>query len=227
MIEAIIAIVIVTLVVFLTVRKKKSADKAIFAPAPNTAQPVKPAVAVEVKEPVVTAKPVVETVVVVAEKPVCCNNPLLPQDSVLKRHYLHYVQTMVTELYSARPSDATLLRHYHTDIAAKVAECVASEAALQHLIQAYEARPKVVTEPVVIVATETTTPVADIIEPVVATVTAAKVNRIPEDSVLRRHHLTQLHTQAAARLPARPSDSVLRRHYDALLSQKVKEQLVG
>jgi hypothetical protein len=218
MIEAIIAIVIVTLVVFLTVRKKKSADRAIFAPAP-TAQPVKPAVAEEVKEPVVAAKPVVETVAAVTvapEKPACCHNHVLPQDSVLNRHYLHYVQTMVTELHSASSS---------ADIATKVAESVASEAALQQLIQAYETRPKATTEPVSVQATETATPVAEIVEPVVATVTPAKVVRIPEDSVLRRHHLTQLHALAAARLPARPSDSVLRRHYDALLSQEVKKQL--
>jgi hypothetical protein len=126
---------------------------------------------------------------------------------------------MVTELHSAPPSEATLLRHYNSDIAAKVAECVTNEAALQQLILAYDAAKPVVTQVAQIVEPVVTA------EPVPVAIPSAKVVRIPEDSMLRRHYLTQIHALAAAKLPARPSDSTLRRHYDTLLAQEVTKQL--
>ena len=49
--------------------------------------------------------------------------------------------------------------------------------------------------------------------------------KLPQDSMLRRHYLTQLHAQVAANLPTRPTDSMLRRHYDTLLENEVKKQL--
>lgn len=44
---------------------------------------------------------------------------------------------------------------------------------------------------------------------------------IPEDSVLRRHFLTQLRSEIAAELPPPPTDSVLKRHYEQLLASKM------
>ncbi len=211
MIEIVIAIaIVILLVVFLTVRKKKTEARAVFAPAPAT--PVKTETVVEVKatqqvvvEPVAAAK---TDSAVTVEKTLA--NPLLPQDSVLKRHYVHHIHEMLIEL------------HYEGDIVAKVAECVASEVALQHLIQAYE------TKPVVEQVAQTLESVAvEVLAEPAPVLVSDKVTRIPEDSLLRRHYLTQIHALAAAKLPARPSDSTLCRHYDALLAQEVKKQLAA
>jgi len=41
---------------------------------------------------------------------------------------------------------------------------------------------------------------------------------LPEDSTLRRHYLTQLHSMIESLKSARPTDSTLSRHYDAMIS---------
>ncbi len=52
---------------------------------------------------------------------------------------------------------------------------------------------------------------------------------LPEDSILRRHFLTQLQSEIEATLFPRPSDSMLQRHYDALVAAEVENrlQLIG
>ncbi|MGR9044913.1 MAG: hypothetical protein ACU83N_06440 [Gammaproteobacteria bacterium] len=49
--------------------------------------------------------------------------------------------------------------------------------------------------------------------------------KIPEDSVLRRHFLTNLQSEIEASLFARPTDAVLQRHYDTLVMNEVKKRL--
>lgn len=44
-------------------------------------------------------------------------------------------------------------------------------------------------------------------------------SRIPEDSVLKRHHVASELGDILARMPRRPSDSVLRRHFDCSVQQ--------
>lgn len=48
---------------------------------------------------------------------------------------------------------------------------------------------------------------------------------LPEDSVLKRHFLTQLQREIEATLFPRPTDSMLQRHYDALVAAKVENRL--
>ena len=57
-------------------------------------------------------------------------------------------------------------------------------------------------------------------------VTACKV-MLPEDSMLRRHFLTQLQSEIEAALFPRPTDSVLQRHYDALVATELENRLAG
>lgn len=54
---------------------------------------------------------------------------------------------------------------------------------------------------------------------------AAKVRQLPEDAVLRRHFLAQIHSEIEAGLAPCPSDSVLRRHHQALVSAKLQQVL--
>ncbi|MDT4288920.1 hypothetical protein RO575_05080 [Methylomonas sp. MO1] len=48
---------------------------------------------------------------------------------------------------------------------------------------------------------------------------------LPEDSVLKRHFLTQLQSEIEATLFPRPTDSMLQRHYDALVAAKLENRL--
>ncbi|MDD1609443.1 MAG: hypothetical protein LUO95_02205 [Methylococcaceae bacterium] len=152
------------------------------------------------------------------------SNKNLPQDSMLKRHYLTHLRAMIISLSPPRPTDSALSRHYDTQIAAKIEQCLNDDSAMEQLIFHYEhdkktpARP-VVKEPQPIIASspkpETSDETAVLVEQI-------NVSSLPEDSMLRRHYLTHLHAQAAANLPPRPTDSMLRRHYDTLLENAVK-----
>jgi len=48
---------------------------------------------------------------------------------------------------------------------------------------------------------------------------------IPEDSVLRRHYITQLRSEIELELCPRPTDFNLQRHYDTLVAEKLECRL--
>jgi hypothetical protein len=50
-------------------------------------------------------------------------------------------------------------------------------------------------------------------------------SKIPEDSVLRRHFLTNLQAGIEATFAPRPTDSVLKRHHDALVAAEMENRL--
>lgn len=50
---------------------------------------------------------------------------------------------------------------------------------------------------------------------------------LPEDSVLRRHFITQLRSEIELELFPRPSDATLQRHYDTLVATKLKNRLIS
>jgi hypothetical protein len=54
-----------------------------------------------------------------------------------------------------------------------------------------------------------------------------EVNAIPEDSVLRRHYITQLRSEIEQGLSPRPTDFTLQRHYDALVSSELENRLAS
>ncbi len=119
----------------------------------------------------------------------------IPEDSVLRRHYLASQAAEIEARANPYPTDSVLRRHYETMNKAKFEACV------QQLSQ-----PK----PVVIQQVEKT---------------AVSVPKIPQDSVLRRHILTQLRSEIEASLFPRPTDSVLKRHYEALLESQLENKL--
>lgn len=49
--------------------------------------------------------------------------------------------------------------------------------------------------------------------------------RIPEDSTLKRHVLSQLRSEIEAELPPKPTDSALKRHYEGLVQAKLQQRL--
>jgi hypothetical protein len=49
--------------------------------------------------------------------------------------------------------------------------------------------------------------------------------KVPEDSVLRRHFLTNLQSEIESALFPRPTDSVLQRHYDSLVTAELENRL--
>ncbi len=65
-------------------------------------------------------------------------SPLLPQDSVLKRHYLTHVCAMIESLAPLRPTDSVLCRHYDSMIAAELGQCLSDKKAMEQLIHDYE-----------------------------------------------------------------------------------------
>ena len=50
---------------------------------------------------------------------------------------------------------------------------------------------------------------------------------LPEDSVLRRHFITQLRSEIELELFPRPTDATLQRHYDALVAAKLENRITS
>ncbi|MSP28648.1 MAG: hypothetical protein EXR80_09695 [Methylococcales bacterium] len=148
-------------------------------PADKVAAPAKPVVA----PPLAESKPLVaeQANKVVSLTP---ENSLLPQDSMLKRHYLTHLRAMIDSL-SPCPTDLALSRHHNTQITAVIEQCLNNEAAMAKLICQYGNCKKIPTAPAKVAETliqsETTSET-------VVSVTA----QIPEDSMLRRHYNAML-----------------------------------
>lgn len=102
----------------------------VTPPEPETAK-IEPSV-----KPQVSAKPqVTEAVVSPAEN---TDISLLPQDSILKRHYLTHLSTMIEAIAPPRPTDSVLCRHYDAMIVAEIDQCLNNKKAMEQLIHAYE-----------------------------------------------------------------------------------------
>lgn len=71
-------------------------------------------------------------------KEVECESSSLPQDSILKRHYLTHVCTMIESLAPPRPTDSVLCRHYDAMIVTQIDQCLNDKKAMEQLIHAYE-----------------------------------------------------------------------------------------
>ncbi len=257
-ISIVVFLVLIGLLIFFKIRKKKLANATPQAsnesskpvvqekpsvkaetPKPQPTEPVKPSVEQKpTPQPVAeTVKPVPVAKVVTVEqaKPVK-THALLPEDSSLKRHYVTQLQAMAIAVHGACPSDATLRRHYMAEIAAEVERCSDDKVALERLVQAYtQAKKSVVVEcveakptPVVETAPVVEVPAPAVVaEPVIneEAVNVCHCSKIPEDSTLRRHYLTQIKAQAMANLPPCPTDSTLRRHYQSLLDSEIAKLL--
>ena len=246
---SIVVLVLIGLLIFFKLRKKKLANTTPQASneSPKPVVQEKPSVKVETPKPQPeekpTPQPVAETakptpaakVVTVERAEPVKTHTLLPEDSTLKRHYVTQLQAMAIAVHGDCPFDATLRRHYMAEIAAEVERCLDDKAALERLMQAYQAKKSVVVEcveakptPVVETAPVVETPAPVVVaEPVIneEAVKVCQCSKIPEDSTLKRHYLTQIKAQAMANLPPCPTDSTLRRHYQLLLDSEIAKLL--
>lgn len=184
------------------------------APRPVPAQAVQQPAAAEVAPP--KAKPVAEPAVVSD----------IPQDSVLRRHYLAGRRAEKEARANPYPTDSVLRRHYdatHRLIldTPTVAEQVAPELpALQPAPAKVENRPVKAGRPSIEAAMDKKAGGS-------GGFNGANKASLPEDSTLRRHFLSQLRAEIERQLPPKPSDSVLRRHFEQLLQCELENRLAG
>lgn len=125
-------------------------------------------------------------------KPAFSSPDWLPEDSMLRRHYLTHLQAEKRPYVPSRPTDSMLRRHYDSMLATQ-----------QPTINA-QVPP---------ISTEQNKPMTA--TPLKAPAASSKILSIPEDSMLRRHFLSLLRSRIEADLPAQPTDSILRRHFES------------
>jgi hypothetical protein len=159
-------------------------------------------------------KPVAATI----EASTTGNNSLLPQDSILRRHYLTHLCNIVESLAPQRPTDSVLSRHYDAMLVAKLVQCSTNEKALAQLFHDYENNtPDAIVPPL-------TEPQAELTK-IVAT--EDNSSPLPQDSVQRRHYLAHLISMIESLTSPRPTDSVLIRHYEAILAANLVQCLTN
>jgi cyanate lyase len=152
------------------------------------------------------------------------NEAWLPEDSVLRRHYLTQLQTDREALTNPYPTDSMLRRHYETMIRMQLDWPSAQESREQAPVPQERAVEVAASEPSVVQSSQ---PEAKA-EPAMRNEAFVRVESktgIPEDSILRRHFLSNLQTQIESELPDSPTDSVLKRHHDTLVCTKLAERL--
>jgi len=140
----------------------------------------------------------------------------IPEDSVLRRHYLANKAATELALHEPYPSDSVLQRHYDTehrlidDSSAVDARSVAPAA--QTNVSGSSQKYSIIEKAV------------DKSEPA-KTVNASPKCEIPQDSILKRHFISQLRAEIETNMAVRPTDSVLRRHYESLVGAELEKRL--
>lgn len=66
------------------------------------------------------------------------SSSVLPQDSILRRHYFTHLCAMIEALVPLRPTESVLCRHYDMMIVTKIAQCLSDKKAVEQLIYEYE-----------------------------------------------------------------------------------------
>ncbi|MDX8127317.1 hypothetical protein QLH52_08500 [Methylomonas sp. OY6] len=189
-----------------------TASRAANSPSqPNTASPTTP-IAQEIEtpveppiqapEPIAEPAPQAPIVTAVTEEPSTLTKEepaiTIPEDSVLKRHYLAALQAEKEALSNPYPTDSVLRRHYET------LHKIASPQHSQAVDESAPSQPEAAAQP------------------------ASPVEAVrPEDSSVQTQDLEQLRREIAAELPTPPTDSVLKRHYDSLLQTKLQQRLAS
>jgi hypothetical protein len=182
--------------------ESKLANKPIINTEPKK-EPVPQA-----KEPLCSSEPTSELIVesqtnatvTLAQKD---SDENLPQDSMLRRHYLANLRAMIESLNLPRPTDSNLSRHYDTMLSAEIGQCLSNEATMGRLICDYEEHKKTVAQQI--------QEPKKIIEPLIKagishedSAASPEKPRLPEDSMLRRHAITHLHALIESSVPPSP-----------------------
>lgn len=148
----------------------------------------------------------------------------LPQDSMLRRHYLTHLRAMIESIKPPRPTDSSLSRHYDTMILAEIEQCSSDQGAIERLICNYEDHKKTLAQQI----QEPKTIAEPLLKAEISredSATQHEYPKLPEDSMLRRHAITHLYAMVEFNMPPRPTDSVLRRHYDTMIKTEVNKLL--
>lgn len=160
--------------------------------------------------------------------------PHVPTDSMLRRHYISHLRTLIVSLTEPMPTDSTLHRHYDTRIANELEKCLQDEKQAQQLIQNFaglkasfpgqkvQRQPSIDAKPQINPAVHAA--------PVEYTAPAAEKKKkiscpIPQDSMLKRHFLNHLRSTIESQHSPRPSECVLRRHYDTMIDAELDRQI--
>lgn len=133
----------------------------------------------------------------------------IPEDSMLRRHFLSQLRREIEDRFGDRPTDSTLKRHYQAMVDTE-----------------FEARVQALSG---IAQRSIRTLAVNVFRHNMATVSAAEEppRPIPEDSTLRRHFLTELKAKMVSKLPPKPTDFNLLRHYNAMLDAALEKELKG
>jgi hypothetical protein len=196
----------------------KSQDKVTQSSEPQPTANTEPTVKPQSPETQSSHKPAATIVSAPIEVSTPENNCLLPQDSILRRHYLAHLCNMLESLAPVRPTDSVLARHYDAMLATKLMHCLNNEKALEQLLNDYESnQPAPIVEP-------STQPQVEVTK-----ITATQDNScpLPQDSVLRRHYLAHISSMIESLTTPRPTDSVLIRHYEAILAANLVQCLTN
>ncbi|WP_404360926.1 hypothetical protein [Methylotuvimicrobium sp. KM1] len=149
----------------------------------------------------------------------------VPEDSVLRRHLLSQLRAEVEATLFPRPTDCVLLRHYEQLVESEVENRLLNPEALQRFKFIDGIEIAGTTDPASIIDVKAK---SRPIEHAIGTPSKSdSKHEIPEDSVLRRHWLTQLRSEIEASLFPRPTDCVLQRHYEQLVESELENRLVN
>lgn len=248
---AILALVSLVLVLLIYLASRRRNDDANIAepalpknhprhhhpePAPTRANPQprvnEPAVQTEIKTapPPIADKtpPAIETrTAPSAPQPASAHAPHIPEDSVLRRHYLANLEAEKWARTTPYPTDAVLRRHYDALHNPSVTPAPAPSATTSPPSAATQA-PETKTPPaptakasIIELALNKESPIQSVFpksQPVAPC-------RMPQDSVLKRHFISQLQADIEAGFSPKPSDSVLLRHYESQVASALESRL--
>ncbi|AEF98998.1 hypothetical protein [Methylomonas methanica] len=149
-----------------------------------------------------------------------------PEDSILHRHYEAELAAKKEALAHPYPTDSVLRRHYDTLHGLHLPEpsgAAPKTAANLAAAEKSDARKSSIIEQ----AVKKDTQIADLPAVTLRSEYGSAEIQLPQDSVLKRHFISQLQAEVQAGLSPRPTDSVLRRHYDGLVQAKLESRLRG
>lgn len=149
--------------------------------------------------------------------------PHVPQNHVLRRHYLALLESRLNEI-TPPPTDSILRRHHQQWVEARLARCVEDASSAAALQADYE---QWVSEREKIPCKSDMLPVQGNLIALAAKPRdqelpiVRRAFKLPDDSVLRRHCIQYLRAEVEKFMP-RPTDSVLSRHYDQWLASEIE-----
>ncbi len=142
-------------------------------------------------------------------EPAIVYGPHVPEDSMLRRHYITHLRSIIVSLTGPRPTDSTLSRHYDTQITSELETSLQDGAYARQLVINHEEQFRKLVEKEILkptsidaqlkaeLALEEESVKQD--EPV-AKAAETTGSHIPQDSTLRRHYIHHLRSMIASQI---------------------------